>query len=420
MSNRNIRTLLIFGALLVVGIITIQAYSTFSNWQLKDIEFNQDVHIALRKVAEKIANYNKSKLPKQNLIQRRASNYYAVNINDDIDANILEDFLIREFEAQSLNTDFEYAVYDCSSDNMVYGNYCDIGENDRPEVIAGNLPKFSGLDYYFVVKFPSRKAFIVRSIWQSILFSGITILALGFFIYASIIILKQKKLSEMQKDFINNMTHEFKTPISSMKIAADVLSNDTRVKEDPRLSNYVEIIRNQNVRLNEQVEKVLDIARIEKDALKLKPEDINLSAYLEEIVNSFIPKLGELNGILQLNLPEKDVFLNADKLHLGNVLYNLIDNATKYVRENPKIEVNLTEKKCPILEVKDNGIGIEEQYLSNLFDKFYRVPTGNLHNVKGFGLGLYYVKKICDAHQWRINVSSVKDEGTTFIIKFDN
>ncbi len=418
MPNRSIRTLLILGALLVGSIIVIQGYWTIKNWDLKDDEFSQQVHIALRKVAEKLAAFNNSNLPKQNLVQRRSSNYYAVNVNSEIDANVLEDFLIRAFEAQSLNTDFEYAVYDCSSDEMVYGNYCDIGEEDIPDQIDRILPKFQGLEYYFVVTFPTKTSFLLQSIWQSILFSIITFLALGFFIYAAFIILKQKRLSEMQKDFINNMTHEFKTPISSMKIAADVLSGDQNIINDPRLSRYVDIIKNQNVRLNKQVEKVLDIARIEKDALKLNKEEINLSDLVEEIVEGFKLKVAEKNGSIEFKKPAAEIVIIADRLHLGNVIYNILDNAVKYFRDKPKIIVSLTLKDHPILTCSDNGIGIPEEYIHNLFNKFYRVPTGNVHNVKGFGLGLYYVKNICDAHNWKVDVDSKPNEGTNFKISF--
>lgn len=291
MTNSSIRKLLILGALLISAIIFMQGYWSWKNWQLKDIAFNQQVHIALRKVATKLAAYNQSKLPKQNLIQRLSSNYYAVNINDEIDANILEDFLIRSFEEQSLNTDFEYAVYDCTNDEMVYGNYCDIGERNKVTTDEAVLPKFKNLEYYFVVTFPSKESVILRSMGQSILFSVITLLALGFFIYSTFIILRQKRLSEMQKDFINNMTHEFKTPISSMRIAADVLAGSPSIQQDQRLNKYVDIIKNQNIRLNSQVEKVLDIARIEKDALKLKLEKTNVSDIAVEIVESFKMKI---------------------------------------------------------------------------------------------------------------------------------
>lgn len=418
MSNSSIRKLLILGALIVAGIIAMQAYWAVQNWKLKDLEFNQQVHISLRNVAKKLADYNNSKLPKQNLIQKRSSNYYAVNINDEIDANILEDFLVREFESQSLNTDFEYAVYDCSSDDMVYGNYCDIGEREPTNINEGVLPKFQGLEYYFVVKFPSKTSYIVRSIWQSILFSAVTFLALGFFIYATVIILRQKRLSEMQKEFINNMTHEFKTPISSMKIAADVLANDRRINQDERLNKYVEIIKKQNIRLNKQVEKVLDIARIEKDALKLNFEPIELGQLLEEIIEGFKIKATELGGKLTYIGPNQELTISADRLHLSNVIYNILDNATKYYNNQLKIEIVLENNGSPSIEIKDHGIGIKEEHIKNLFNKFYRVPTGNVHNVKGFGLGLYYVKNICDAHQWDIQVSSKEGLFTTFKINF--
>ncbi|GLR18040.1 sensor histidine kinase [Portibacter lacus] len=418
MTNSSIRKLLILGALLVSAIIFIQGYWTYRNWQLKDIAFNQQVHIALRKVATKLAAYNETKLPKQNIIQRISSNYYAVNINDEIDANILEDFLIREFEAQSLNTDFEYAVYDCTSDEMVYGNYCDIGERTTENTNEGVLPKFSNLEYYFVVTFPSKESVILRSMGQSILFTSITLLALGFFIYSSFIILRQKRLSEMQKDFINNMTHEFKTPISSMKIAADVLANSPNIQSNERLKKYVEIIKNQNIRLNSQVEKVLDIARIEKDALKLNFEKVNLTEIVTEIIESFKLKISPTDGKIELIKPDVQIFVEADKLHLGNVIYNILDNSIKYYKDTPIITVILDEK-TPSLSIEDNGIGIPNEHLYNLFNKFFRVPTGNIHNVKGFGLGLYYVKNICDAHKWKIDVQSKENVGTTFTIKFE-
>jgi len=418
MTNSSIRKLLILGALLVSGIIFIQGYWTVRNYQLNNISFNQQVHIALRKVATKLAAYNESKLPKQNLIQRLSSNYYAVNINDEIDANILEDFLIREFEAISLNTDFEYAVYDCTSDNMVYGNYCDIGESNNNVGNEGSLPKFKDLEYYFVVTFPSKASVLLQSTMQSILFAGLTLLALGFFVYSTFIILRQKRLSEMQKDFINNMTHEFKTPISSMKIAADVLEKNPNIQKDERLRKYVDIIKNQNIRLNSQVEKVLDIARIEKDALKLNIEKVNLLEITREIVDSFRMKVEPLGGSIELKQKGDDVILNADKLHLGNVIYNILDNATKYYTDSPKIEVAL-DSKMPSLSIKDSGIGVPQEHLNTLFNKFFRVPTGNVHNVKGFGLGLYYVKSICEGHKWDIRVDSEENKGTIFTINFE-
>lgn len=417
MTNASIRKLLFLGSILTTAIIFMQGYWTWRNWQLKDLEFEQQVNISLRNVATKLAAFNQSELPKQNLIQQISSNYYAVNINDEIDANILEDFLIRAFEAQSLNTDFVYSVYDCTSDEMVYGNHCDIGEKNKVSNDETVLPKFKDLEYYFVVTFPSKESVILRSLGQSLLFSAITLLALVFFIYSTFIILRQKRLSEMQKDFINNMTHEFKTPISSMKIAADVLGNSPSIQANDRLHKYVDIIKKQNIRLNTQVEKVLDIARIEKDALKLNIERINLTEIVAEVVESFRLKVAANQGEIELLKPNIDIEIEADRLHITNVIYNMLDNATKYYKEKPQIQVKLNSLPAS-LSIKDYGVGIPEVHLKNLFNKFFRVPTGNVHNVKGFGLGLYYVKNICDAHKWKIDVKSVDKEGTTFKIKF--
>jgi two-component system phosphate regulon sensor histidine kinase PhoR len=422
MQNRLISRLLILGALAIGGIIFIQNYWVVKNWDLEANEFHQTVTIALRKVAESIADFNQSELPKQNLIQRRSSNYYAVNINDVIDANILEDYLVREFENHSLNTDFEYAVYDCSNQELVYGNYCKLGDKGKLFERSENLPKFDDLIYYFVVKFPHRSSYLISSIWQSILFSVIAMLAVLFFIYAIWVILKQKRLSEMQKDFINNMTHEFKTPISSIKIASEVLSNDSSLSNNERLQQYVGIIQDQNQRLNAQVERVLSLARLEKQSFRLEKEIISLHGLLDEIIlNENIRLKNEREGNISKNYWTEDILITADKVHFSNLVYNILDNAVKYSKNIPHIEVQtrLIDKDI-FLTFKDNGIGISKENLPKIFKKFYRVPTGNIHNVKGFGLGLFYVKNICEAHKWKIDLVSELNKGSTVTITIPN
>jgi len=246
MPNYLISRLLILGAFAISGIIFIQSYWMIQTWNLKDQEFYESVNIALRNVAESVAQLNETELPKQNLITRRSSNYFAVNINSSVDANILEDFLIQEFENISLNTDFEYAVYDCHTDDLVYGNYCKLSDNDKFVTSEDALPKFKELLYYFVVRFPSRRGYLLSNMWMSISFSLVALLAIIFFLYAIGVILRQKRLTELQKDFINNMTHEFKTPISSIRIAADAFLNDEYIANNPRLFQYTNIIKSQN------------------------------------------------------------------------------------------------------------------------------------------------------------------------------
>lgn len=415
MSENLIRRVLILGSLAIVGIIAVQSYWLVRTWDIRDANFDQSINIALTKVAQSIAKKNNTALPKYNLIQRRSSNVYAVNVNSNIsDLNQLEKYIIQEITNVFINTDFEYAVYDCASGELIYGNYCkmdDPGSKKR----ASNLPKFKHLEYYFVIKFPERRSYVVGNLWTNLMIGSVAILSVLFFTYSILIILRQKRLSDLQKDFINNMTHEFKTPISSIKIAADVLQNDNSIKEDNRLSRYAGIIKEQNQRLNDQVEKVLNVARLENETLKLNKVSIRVNDLLASIVDAQEIKF-EKGTIHYVEEIEK-VLISADKLHLTNVIYNMIDNAIKYCEKTPEIKVILKKMdKDVVIAVQDNGIGIAKENIKNLFDKFYRVNTGNVHNVKGFGLGLYYVKSICKAHEWNLAVTSELGKGSTFEI----
>lgn len=416
-SNKTIRRLLVLGAFAILGIVFIQAYYMINTWNLRDQAFDASARIALRKTAEQIATYNNARLPKQNIIQRRSSNTYVVNINDEIDARILEDYLIQNFEKRSLEADFEYGIYDCGSNNMLYGDYCDIGSGttDRDTKTRGELPTFKDLEYYFVVRFPSRAGYLLSNMRQALLFSIIALLAISFFIYATVIILRQRRLSEMQRDFINNMTHEFKTPISSIKLAANTIGKDQSIQRDNRLQKYVQLIDEQSTRLNDQVEKLLSIAAVERRNLELQLEPINLNDLLTDIVEDEELRIRDENGSIEFSQEAHDVSVQADKMHLTNVLYSLLDNAIKYSKEEVSIHVTLKDDR---LIISDKGIGIEKQHLSMIFKKFYRVPTGNVHDVKGFGLGLYYVKTIIHKLGWSINVDSEMNQGTDITIFF--
>ncbi len=416
MNSNLIRRLAILGAFSIFGIIIIQGYWLRRAFILNDSEFHQSVTIALYEVAQKIAAFNQSELPKQNLVQRKSSNYYAVNVNNNIDANILEDYLIRSFEEKAINTDFEYAVYDCLSKELVYGSYCKMEHLDESKEKSGVLPKFEDLTYYFVVKFPSKTGFLLSNMWQNLLFSFITFLALSFLVYSMWVILKQKKLSELQKDFINNMTHEFKTPISSIKIASDYLLKDPILNQNERIKKYTEIISDQNSRLNNQVEKVLSLARLESDNFKLKKESFDIIPIIKDIIAAENIRIAP--GHVGLAVDESAAIITGDKLHFTNIVYNILDNSVKYCKSIPQIAINIINNgEKMLLEIKDNGIGINKEELDKLFQKFYRVSTGNIHDVKGFGLGLFYVKNICKSHGWNVRVASEPNVGSTFTIE---
>ncbi len=418
MSNRIIWRIVFFGALSIIGILAFQSYWFMRTWDFKDQEFQQRVHIALINVAREIARYNKSELPTYDLVKKLSSNYYVVNVNDAIDAGALEYFLRKEFEAVAMTADFEYAIYDCASDQMVYGNYFSFEDAAAASPQAGNLPKYDQFLYYFGVRFPGRTSYILENMPGALIFSGILLVTILFFLYSLFIILKQKRLSELQKDFINNMTHEFKTPISTIRISSEVLMKDPSISDNPRLLRYAGIIHEQNKRLNEQVEKVLQLAQIEKGSFKIKPEDVDIHETLLAVLPSVQMKVQELGGQLSTSLDAQRTLIFADPLHLQNVITNLLDNAIKYCKEEPIIKVSTRNvAKGLQLTIRDEGIGIPKEDQPRIFGKFYRVSTGNVHNVKGFGLGLYYVRSVCLSHGWDIKLQSEEHKYTMITLQ---
>lgn len=417
MSSAVIKRVIFLGMLSIVGIIAMQSYWLINTWNLKGHEFQQGVHIALLRVAKTMAQLDDSVLPPADLIKRISSNYYVVHTNSVLDAGELEYALHKEFQEVKINVDFEYAIYDCETDEMVYGDFCKYSDLPVDENSLGNLPKYDEFSYYFGIRFPSQSSYLLSRMQTSALLSLILLVTILFFIYSMYIILSQKRLSEMQKDFINNMTHEFKTPISTIKISADVFLNQKNIQEDKRLLRYANIIKEQNQRLNNQVEKVLQIARVERENFKLNLEEVNLHEVLNNTIKSIDLKLSEQGGHITDEMFAPFANIKADKLHLTNILHNLLDNAIKYCKDAPEITIKTQNigGKLQLL-ISDTGIGISKEYQSRVFDKFFRVPTGNVHNVKGFGLGLFYIKNICDAHAWKIKLKSEDQAGTEISI----
>lgn len=421
MRNVIIRRVIILGAFSCLSLLALQMYWVYRTWNLQEQEFNRRVNQALFDAANELAQMNLFALPTQKLVQQVSTNYWVVNVNNVFEASDLEHALGKAFETQSLKEDYEYGIFDCSSDQMVRGKmvkYSTRKDNGLP--LAEPLPKHYDQDfiYYFGVIFPGKSAKILSNMWLVMGFSVLMLLTVAFFIYSMIVILRQKQLSELQRDFINNMTHEFKTPISTINISTDVFLKNDKIKEDPRLNRYAGIIKEQVLRLNTQVEKVLQLAKIERDNIELNVERVDLAELIQNIVPSIELNVNDKNGRLILDLHAANTTVMADKLHLTNILHNLVDNGVKYSKVAPEIRIGLrNEHNDLILSVKDNGLGIPKEHLSRIFDKFHRVPTGNVHNVKGFGLGLFYVKTMCKEHKWLINLQSELGEGTTFEIR---
>lgn len=415
MKSNQIRIAVILGSISIIGIIVFQLYWVNKSFGLVEQQFNQTVEIALYNVADKMVRFNGNELPNENPVRQISSNYFIVDINEIIDASILDHYLKTEFEYSNIQIDYEYAIYDCETDKMVFGKYINPAAKTKHD--ESKFQKYDEFTYYFGIIFPSKTMYILNSmnIW---LISGFVLMtAIIFFAYAVFIILRQKRLSEIQKDFINNMTHEFKTPISTIGISANVIADPEIIKDSARLQNYAAIISDQNKRLENQIEKVLQVASMEKNKLNLKLEKVNLHELITDVSKSFTISINDKNGELSFHLNADNSIVMADKTHLTNVIYNLIDNAVKYSQVNPHILVSTSNLGHIVhLEITDKGMGIEKKYHHKIFNKFFRIPTGNIHNIKGFGLGLNYVKNIVDSHKWKISVVSEVNKGSQFVI----
>ena len=417
MRNAIIRRVVVLGAISSLSLLAVQTYWLLRSWDLQEQEFNRRVNQAMLDAANELAQMNLFALPSQKLVQQVSTNYWVVNVNNVFEASDLEHVLGKAFETQGLKEDYEYGIFDCSSDQMIRGKYVkySIKKNGATTLVAP-LPKHHDQDfiYYFGVLFPGKSANLLSNLWLVLGFTVLMLLTVAFFIYSIFVILHQKQLSELQRDFINNMTHEFKTPISTINISTDVFLKNETIQADPRLHRYAGIIKEQVLRLDTQVEKVLQLAKIERDSIELHLETFDLAQLVQNISTSIELKVQDQKGELILDLIAQKTTIRADKLHLTNILHNLVDNSVKYAQRPPIIIISLTNpsQHTLVLSVQDNGIGIPKEHVKRIFDKFHRVPTGNVHNVKGFGLGLFYVKTMCKAHKWDIHLSSEVDQGT--------
>jgi two-component system phosphate regulon sensor histidine kinase PhoR len=415
-KNSSIRFIVVLAVLCIAGITITQWYWVRRAFDLKEAEFERTVNAALFNVANQIFEINKTPSPAVNPVKQVSTNYFVVQVNGDVDASLLEFLLRSEFEKRNIAADFEYGVYDCSSEKMKYGDYVPL----RPtgdKVTSKKLPAWNNYAYYFGVQFPNREAHLMNQmgIWS---FSSIVLLlVILFFAYSLFVILKQKRLSEIQKDFINNMTHEFKTPISTIAVSTQVLKNPDIVHHPERLLSYTTIIEKENIRLKHQVERVLQMAKFDKEDIGLKKETVDVHQIIRDAIQNTALSLQEKKGTIHCELGATQHAVSADRLHLTNVLYNLIDNAIKYCVDVPNIVIsteNTSKHLC--VSVRDNGLGIARENHRKVFQKFYRVPTGNVHDVKGFGLGLHYVKSVVTAHRGSIKLESDLGRGSIFRI----
>ncbi len=384
------------------------ASSNIATTFLKDAEYSSMIETA----AERVQNSESTKDPEMDGLFRA------------IIQPILED--------HGIYLPYEYAVYVDKEKRDGYDFV--MGDNgaslDFPLISCENpdklghgwasltcAPVYSGR-YHLALFFPDQDRHIFaqsgKALITSILF---IVLLIGCFGYTLFIIRKQKKLSEIKNDFINNLTHEFKTPIASINLSANLLKRGGVELEVAKRTNYLNLIDQESKRLEGHVDKILQIAMLDSGNFTLEKEEIDIHEIINDVVSSMSLAIEQRKGEITLALDANQSIVKGDKTHLVNIIYNLVDNALKYTLKVPKIEIATSNESEGIkIAIKDNGVGIGEEIQKFIFDKFYRADTGDIHSVKGFGLGLSYVKKLVDAHQGKIQLSSKLDHGSEFFV----
>lgn len=336
----------------------------------------------------------------------------------------LIDSLIRiSLREKQITTLFEFGIYSPMTNSMILqktGQYPTELLNDSFYYDLAPLGDFMSAPSKLLIYFPYEKGFLIRQLWVLLIVSVFLFLVIIFsFSFSIFIINKQKRLSVMKNDFINNMTHEFKTPISTIALACEALKDRDVKKSETVYNNYVGVIHEENRRLGSMAEQILQTAVLDKGQLHLKETSLQVHEIIEQAVGSKKIAMEEKEGQIELQLKALHTQIVGDKIHLTNVLINLLDNALKYAIEKPRIIINTVNQNNNILiRIQDNGIGISKSNQKKIFEKLYRVPTGNIHNFKGFGLGLSYVRAIVELHQGRITVDSELGKGSTFTLQF--
>ncbi|WP_373548353.1 sensor histidine kinase [Haliscomenobacter sp.] len=362
------------------------------------------------------------------------------SLEERIKASNLDLAIHQEFEKRGINPrnskfTFHYGIWSNEKNGMIIedGHYVYDDFGTKGPAPAYNTSSLYNPDYSVAVfqhskmppgelrvYFPNRTNIILSSLWKSAAGTALfAMIILSCFAYTLMVIFQQKKLSEMKTDFINNMTHEFKTPIATISLASDSIVSPMILGNPDKVQRFANIIKQENKRMNSQVEKVLQMALIDKRDFSLKFTEINLHEVIQAAVENITLRVEKREGMVKPSLLAKRSIIEGDLTHVANVINNLLDNAEKYSPDKPEISISTRDVSNGVeVTVQDNGIGISKEARKQIFDKFCRVPTGNLHDVKGFGLGLSYVKAMMTAHKGSVEVKSEPGKGSSFILTF--
>ena len=408
MKNIYLGRIILFGTFVLACLMILQVYWFRKAFDVAERQFDHSIQVALRKVADSISRDAE--------IKKLSSNFFFVATESQLNDQEIDDMLKNEFLLRSMNIDYELGVYNADDDTLVYGNYVHAtrksGSKELPVSVTQDHAK------NFAVYFPGKDSYVVARLDIWMFSSGILILMMGFFAFAIYSLLRERKFSSLKTDFVNNMTHEFRTPVTNIGIAAEILKN--KLDNKGGLNVYVDILLKENEKLRNKIDQVLLGASV--DHLR-KPTfaTIDVHQLICDCAETFKLKVEERKGFIGLEFNAAHTTILGDKELLTQAISNVIDNAEKYSTGRPHIVVRTRDHQQGIgIEISDKGIGIPPEMKSKVFRKFFRIRAGDVHNVKGFGLGLSFVKNVIRSHRGKVTLSSEPHRGTEVIIYLPN
>lgn len=416
MRSKTLRWIILSTSLLTGAIIIIQLVWLQRVYSLEQKNFNVNVLKAIRGLYEDVPLINSNTIRLQALIEHPANDLFIARLDQPVSKDTLSYYLKQELEDFDVMTDAHLFVFEPNKTSYNYTSYISTVASVYSEGAVPNITVKPADHSLMALYFPHRKNYVLSQMKFWFLSSGLLLIVLIGLSVSLFFFYRQKFLGELQKEFVNNFTHEFKTPLAVMRIATDVLQEENIRQNAPRFTNYSNILKEQTIHLEHQVEQLLKAAKIDQANIPLEKTTFSVKELIEQAIRKIAPLAESKKATIQWNDLENDTQILADKSHIEMALINLIENGLKYSKE-PKIIISLQNKDKYIwISIKDNGIGIEKKYHKKIFQKFFRIPTGNVHDVKGFGIGLNFVKKIIDAHGGQIEVNSIEGIGTEFRI----
>ena len=365
--------------------------------------------------------FNAEDHPEYVLVDTSAVNYttYTDSIIAKIDRDTVRKLIRESLSKHKLDLKFDFCIYNLPKGSFsMEPRYHHIDILNDGYVFALKTNNSEVFTHYLILSFPDERGFFLRSMMNIVLpIAGLIILIAIMIVIMIILLSQQRRNQEVKNDFINNMTHEFKTPLATISLACEAMSDESIQTDSDARKAYISIIRDENERLQKMVTNILQLARLKKGQLHLEKEEFNVHTILQSICKNISLQVNSNGGEVVTNFKAHNAVIYADKSHIEAVLVNIIENALKYTPEKPLIEINTSNVKGMfVVSISDNGIGISKKNIKHIFDEFYRVTKGNIHDAKGYGLGLNYVKKIVDLHGGRITVASELKRGSLFTI----